>query len=98
MSYLYTKVSFSQFVSLFEDYGRESEFSYNGLRALFDYLEELAEDTDEAIEMDVLALCCEYAEVSVDTALVESGCVDLAELKDECQVIEVDDDTVIVGY
>ena len=41
---------------------RPNNFSRAGLFALYDYLEELYADTGEEIELDVIALCCEYAE------------------------------------
>jgi hypothetical protein len=41
---------------------RPDNFSYDGLTALFNYLEELEEDTDNKQELDVIALCCEYTE------------------------------------
>ena len=37
-------------------------FSYDGLKALFEYLEDLESDIGEEIELDVIALCCDYAE------------------------------------
>jgi hypothetical protein len=42
--------------------GREDQFSYKGLISLFDYFEMLEEDTDQKIEFDVIAICCEYSE------------------------------------
>ena len=39
-----------------------NNFSWDGLKALFEYLEEYEEDTGEEIELDVVALCCDYAE------------------------------------
>jgi hypothetical protein len=44
--------------------GRADQFSYDGLQALFEYLEQYEEDTGEAITLDVIALCCEYSEYS----------------------------------
>jgi len=41
---------------------RPENFSYAGLKALFDYLEELETDTGEEIELDVIALCSDYSE------------------------------------
>ena len=41
---------------------RPDNFSYSGLGALFGYLEELSEDIGEDIEMDVIAICCDYSE------------------------------------
>ena len=49
------------FEMAFKRYEREN-FSYDGLKALFEYLEEYEEGTGEEIELDVIALCCEYAE------------------------------------
>lgn len=59
----------SLFISRFEDYKRvvteenkNGNFTYKGLRALFEYLETLEEDTGYKIELDVIALCCDYSE------------------------------------
>ena len=51
-----------EFRRAFADCGRGDQFSYEGLNALFDYLEELSEDTGANIELDVIALCCEFSE------------------------------------
>ena len=48
----------SQFIDRFRDMNRKENFSYNGLSALYDYLG----DIDENYELDVIAICCEYAE------------------------------------
>jgi hypothetical protein len=49
------------FVKAFKEC-RPNNFSRAGLFALFDYLEQYEDDTGEEIELDVIALCCEYAE------------------------------------
>ena len=70
-----TNVTQYDFTQAFKAYGRDSDFSYAGLQALFDYLEELEEDTGQEIELDVISLCCDYAEY--ETALEaarEYGC------------------------
>jgi hypothetical protein len=41
---------------------RPDNFSYEGLAALFDYLEMLEDDIGEPIELDVTGLCCDYSE------------------------------------
>ena len=51
----------------FRNWFRSSEqyrrtFSYEGLSALFDYLEEMEESTGEELDFDPVALCCEYSE------------------------------------
>ena len=44
---MYETVRFSDFVDRFHDFDRANQFSYEGLRALFDYLEEYKEETGE---------------------------------------------------
>jgi len=55
-----------QFRETFRLAGRMDQFSYEGLEVLFDYLDNLSEDTGEPIELDVVALCCEYYEDSTE--------------------------------
>ena len=56
------KVNFSEFCDRFRDMNRDNAFTYEGKRALFDYLEEYEEDTGENVELDVIALCCDFTE------------------------------------
>ena len=60
-------ISFNQFHDAFRDHNRLDNFTYDGLKALFAYLEDLAEDCGTDFELDVIALCCEFSEY--DTAL-----------------------------
>ena len=57
-----TTVSRYDFERAFADYNRKENFTYEGLGLLFDYFEEYEEITGEEIELDVIAICCEYAE------------------------------------
>jgi len=41
---------------------RTDQFSWKGKQALWDYLEGYEEDTGEELELDIVALCCEFAE------------------------------------
>lgn len=52
----------SDFTTAFHRMGRGKQFSYEGLNALYDYLEMLGEDMGQEIELDVIALCCDYVE------------------------------------
>ena len=47
-----------QFADAFKTAGRADQFSYKGLDALFDFLEEVEPDS----ELDVIALCCDFTE------------------------------------
>ena len=51
-----------EFRDAFRDMGRGGQFSYYGLDALFEHLEGYEKDTGEEIELDVIALCCDYSE------------------------------------
>ena len=53
-------IGLSQFRDAFQI--RKENFSYRGLEALFNYLEEYEESTGDEIELDVIGLCCEYTE------------------------------------
>lgn len=75
---------------------RPDNFSYDGLNALFAYLEELEDGTDSKIELDVIALCCEYSEDSNDNHLSNYDLDSMEELEQHTTVIKVDDETSII--
>ena len=64
MTYIYERVSESDFCKAFARMGRKDQFCYAARQALFEYLESLAEDTGEPVELDVIALCCDFSEYS----------------------------------
>ena len=55
-------VNNSDFHTAFNQMGRGDQFTYQGLNALFSYLEEYEQDCETEIELDVIALCCDYSE------------------------------------
>ena len=59
---LVKKVYFNDFLKEFKEYGREDQFSYEGKRALYNYLNELGENLGEPIELDIIAICCDFKE------------------------------------
>ena len=79
-----------QFREAFRLAGRMDQFSYEGLEVLFDYLDNLSEDTGEPIELDVVALCCDYYESSIQE-LIDNYNIDLSEVDedDPDSIIEV---------
>ena len=58
-----TTVNFSEFRDLFQQI-RPDNFSYQGQKILFYYFEEYEESTGEEIEMDIIAICCDFSEDS----------------------------------
>lgn len=54
-------VNFNQFSDSFDGSCKDN-FTYEGKRALFDYLEQYEEESDEKLELDPVAFCCEFTE------------------------------------
>lgn len=75
-------VNFHDFRNAFHIYGRNENFSYSGQKALFDYLESIEEDTGEEIELDIIALCCEYDEEHWED-IASNYSIDLSECDDD---------------
>ena len=92
----------SQFRDAFHNAGRASQFSYEGLELLFNYLEEV----DSDYELDVVALCCDYSEDSV-ADIARDYSIDLNDANpedddyaDQCQALVIDylnDNGSVVG-
>lgn len=65
---MYTEVNLYSFQNEFDEI-RPNNFSYEGLEVLFNYLEQYEQDTGERLELDVIALCCDYQELSLSELL-----------------------------
>ena len=90
-------INVSDFRAAFHSMGRHEQFSYEGLGALFDYLEDAA----PSYELDVIALCCDYSEDTVEQ-IAEAYGIDLPEDQDEIEHKEIvrdylDNHTTVVG-
>lgn len=57
------------FIQEFDNFGRKSQYSVSGLEALFEYLE----DNNTEMELDVIALCCEYSDYDEDGLRTDYG-------------------------
>ena len=66
---MYQSISASDFTAAFHTMNRADNFSHEGLLALFDMLESIEEDTGTPIELDVIALCCEFSEYTIAEAI-----------------------------
>ena len=75
--------------------GRNNNFSYEGKRALFDYLEELEDCTGEELELDVVAICCDFSEETLQDVLDNYGLEDIEELQDNTWCVELDNGNVV---
>lgn len=109
-----TTVSLYDFRQAFHDYGRGESFSYAGLEALFNHFEDLEESCGAEIELDVIAVCCDYSEArSAADWCKDSGydldytdCLDdddreelaLEFLRDNTEVVEFDGGVIAAGF
>lgn len=55
-------VTVYDFRQAFHNMGRGEQFTYEGLGALFEWLENYEEETGQEVELDVIALCCDFTE------------------------------------
>ena len=88
---------------------RPENFSYAGLEALYEYLIDIEDGTGEEFELDVIALCCDYSEMTIREAMdyyadspgfdpsgdEDEDCAAFLDmLRDHTAVIMVDDESV----
>lgn len=86
------RVDYSDFEAMFKQYNRLNNFP-EGLRQLFDYLEDLESDIGTEIELDVIAICCDFHEGKLSVVLSEYSLGSLDELRDNTLVIMVDSES-----
>jgi len=86
---MYQSVNFYDFEQAFRRADRAENFSYKGLRALFEWFEDLEEDTGEEIELDVISICCDFSEYSSATEAVGELSSDTIEGDDDDEIEEL---------
>jgi hypothetical protein len=95
-------VTFSGFVDAFRAYDRYGNFGYEALRVIFDYLEQYEQDTGEELELDVIAICCDY-DSSHYKDIADNYRIDLSDADgdedDEKQIVldYLNDNTMVLG-
>jgi hypothetical protein len=94
-----TTVYRNEFHDYFIQAGRGEQFSYEGRNILFDWIEQLDADTGEETELDVIALCCEFSESTIEELIFDYGyMMDEDAIKDEDYIREfLNDKTILCG-
>ena len=96
-----TTLSLYDFRDAFHKAGRADQFSYAGLALLFEYLEQYETDTGSEYDLDVIELCCEFAESDWQTIAADYRIeIDENENEDEQEQQVIDyltDEGVFVG-
>ena len=85
-------INLYQFRDAFRDMNRGDNFSYEGLGILFEWFEQYDEDSNSETELDVIALCCEFSESTVDE-VIENYSIDTSSLE---HLSDDDDKTELV--
>jgi hypothetical protein len=96
-----TTVDFSDFREAFRNYGRADSYTAEGLEMLFNHFEEMESDTGTEMELDVIAICCDYDENHWEDVAANYS-VDLSDCEDEDDKIEavreyLEANTMMVG-
>ncbi len=92
---MYQTIGFSQFTDEFNAV-RPNNFSYDGLRVLFHHLDEYENaDSEMGIELDVIAICCDFTECTIKEVLNNYDLQSLYELQENTTVLKIDDENII---
>ena len=80
-------IDYYDFVDEFNRYDRANHFSRDGLNQLFNYMEEVNSEYD----LDVIALCCDFSQCSLDEFLdafnIDAEIDDLSTDEDKAEAI-----------
>ena len=101
-----TTIDLNDFQQAFADYGRGDQFSAEALDALFEHYQDIEASTGEEIELDPIAICCDWGEYdgayealfpeSEENSWSESECIE--RLRDQTTVIELDDSVLVQNF
>jgi len=99
---MYKNINEYDFRQAFHNMGRGDQFSYNALTALFDYYD----NADNNVELDVIAICCDWMEYPTTKEAFQDYCIDtdyseqeaLNYFYDRTSVIEFETGILIAAY
>lgn len=99
MTYIYERKQSSDLYHDLKRMGRDN-FSYDGAKALMEYLEQFAEDSGDPLEYDPIAFCCDFTEYKDIEELNKDGYQfkTLDDVRDQTQVIEFDGGIIVQAF
>jgi len=95
-------VNFSDFIDAFHAFDRYNSYGYEALKVIFEYLEDLEDSMGQEIELDVIAICCDYT-VQGYTGIAQDYSIDLSaadgDADEEEQIVldYLNDHTMVLG-
>lgn len=94
-------INLYDFREAFASMNRKDQFSYEALELIYDYLTELEDSIGEELELDVIAICCDYTEDSYESIAKLYGIELDSEDDEEDQLQQVKDfietESILVG-
>ena len=76
-------------------------FSYEGLKALYNYFVELEAELNEDLELDIISICCEYTEYENFEEIIEAysnlNIKTIEDLAEYTTIIRVDKKGLIIA-
>ena len=70
---IYQTVYSDDFVKAFDEANRSENFSIQARRVLFDWLEDYEEASGDVVMLDVIAICCDWAEYAPEHLISAFG-------------------------
>lgn len=64
---IYKEIDVYDFIKEFKDFGRDNQYTEEALEALYEYYDNIGDD----VEMDVIAIICDWAEYDAKEAFSE---------------------------
>lgn len=93
---MYIQVTEHTFIDAFMAI-RPDNFTYEALRALYEWHEDLESETGESIELDVIAICCEWSESDIEDVRADYN-LDIEDYPEDDDVMQyLQDHTVVTG-
>ena len=65
----------------------KNNFSFDGLKTLFDYLEQWEQEMDNQVEFDMVGICCDYSEYENKKELEKNYNMSIEEIGDNAYII-----------
>ena len=103
---MYIQVTKNMFHNQFHVMNRVEQFSYDARSLLFDYLteaEDNGENGDAGLEMDIIGICCDFAESTIGEFISDYNLEDDTKDLDEKELKEfveeyLNDNSIFVGW
>lgn len=93
MTYIYRQLSTNDIIQALSNDDNASWYKdYKSCEAMAEYLEQQAEDMGEAIELDIVAIRCEYSlmdDIAYFNNQYDKECETLDDIREYTQVIEI---------